>query len=156
MKRSAKTVAKTQLAMEVKMRGIPLLLIGAALASCTTAPPQPMRTAQGQQQFEMLLAGKVAGTPVSCVPSYRANDMIRIDEQTIAFRDGSSRVYVAHMRGACSNLTSGNYALVTKSFGSGLCSGDIARVVDTSNHITVGSCAFGDFVPYTKAGVRSY
>jgi hypothetical protein len=141
--------------MEVKMRSIPLLLIGAALASCTTAPPQPTRTAQGQADYELLLAGKVAGNPISCLPSYRADDMIRIDDQTIAFRDGSSRVYVAHMRGACSNLTSGNNALVTKSFGSGLCSGDIARVVDT-NHITVGSCAFGDFIPYTKAGVRSY
>jgi hypothetical protein len=140
------------------MRGISLLLIGGALASCTTAPPQPMRTAQGQQQYEQLLAGKVAQAPVSCVPSYRANDMIRIDEQTIAFRDGGNRVYVAHMRGACSNLTSGgSYALVTKSFGSGgLCSGDIARVVDTANHVTVGSCAFGDFIPYTKPGVRTY
>jgi hypothetical protein len=137
--------------MEVKIRSIPLLLIGGALASCTTAAPQSMRTAQGQQEYEALLAGKVAGNPISCVPSYRADDMIRIDEQTIAFRDGSSRVYVAHMRGPCSNLTSGNYALVTKSFGSGgLCSGDIARVVDTSNNITVGSCAFGDIIPFTR------
>ena len=139
------------------MRSIPLLLIGAALASCTTASPEPMRTAQGQQQYEMLLAGKVAGAPVSCLPSYRANDMIRIDDQTIAFREGSSRVYVAHMRGACSNLTSSNYALVTKSFGSGgLCSGDIARVVDTTNNVTLGSCAFGDFIPYARPGVRTY
>ena len=39
--------------------------------------------------------------------------------------------------------------LVTRTSGTGLCSGDIARVVDVSNGITVGSCALGEFVPYT-------
>jgi hypothetical protein len=138
------------------MRGITLLVAGAALTSCTTAPPDPMRTAQAQQQYEQLIAGKVAGAPISCLPSYRANDMVKIDDQTIAFRDGRSRVYVAHMRGSCTNLTSSPYALVTRSFTSfGLCNGDIARVVDTGSHVTVGSCAFGDFIPYTRPGVHA-
>jgi hypothetical protein len=79
--------------------------------------------------------------------------MIVIDEQTVAFRQGSNRVYIAHMPGGCSNLGRPPYAMVTKQFGTAqLCRGDIARIVDTTNRITVGSCVFGDFTPYTRAG----
>lgn len=134
------------------MRGISLLLISVGLVACTTtaAQQQPLRSAAKQQEFDRLLAGKVAGAPLSCLPRYSQNDMVVIDEHTIAFRDGSSRVYVNHMEGGCSNL-GGAYALVTKTFGTAqLCRGDIGQVVDLTNHFTVGSCVFGDFVPYTK------
>ena len=133
------------------MRSIALLLIGAAIVGCaTTAAQQPIRTAMAQQRYDQLLAGKVAGPPVSCLPTYHQDDMVVIDEQTVAFRQGSNRVYVNHMQGGCSNL-GGSYALVTRQFGSAqLCRGDIGQVVDLTNHFTVGSCVFGDFVPYTR------
>lgn len=135
------------------MRSIPLLVVGAALVACTTtAAEQPTRTAAKQQEFEKLVAGKVAGPPISCLPTYRQNDMVVIDERTIAFRDGSRRTYVNHMQGACNNL-GGTYALVTKTFGTAqLCRGDIGQVVDLTNHFTVGSCVFGEFTPYTRTG----
>ena len=76
-----------------------------------------------------------------------------IDDDTIAFRNGNSRVYVAHMQGGCNNLAAGHNALVTHQFGNAeLCRGDIARVVDTMNGFTVGSCVFGDFTPYVRPG----
>ena len=134
------------------MRSISLLVISGALVACTTtaAQQQPMRSAQSQQQYDQLLAGKVAGAPLSCLPGFRSQDMVVIDERTVAFRDGSSRVYVNHMQGGCSNL-GGPYALVTRTFGGGqLCRGDIGQVVDLTNHFTVGSCVFGDFIPYAK------
>ena len=132
------------------MRGIALLLIGATLASCAVAP-QPGRSARAENRFQQLLAGKVAGPAVSCLPSYRATDMVVIDDQTIAFRDGSRRVWVANLSHSCSNLGSGHYALVTKTFGgTGLCRGDIGQVADLTNGFTVGSCVFGDFTPYEK------
>jgi hypothetical protein len=134
------------------MRSISLLLIGAAIAGCSTAPPPPaMRTAEGQQQFERLLAGKVAGPPVSCLPSTRNDDMRVIDEDTVVFRQSGNRVYVGHMAGGCNMLGHGGYALVTRQFGtSSLCHGDIATVVDTHTGFTVGSCVIGDFVPYSS------
>jgi hypothetical protein len=142
--------------MEMAMRLFSVLLTGAALVSCTAIPPPPTRTAQAQQRYDMLLAGKIAQAPVSCLPSYSANDMIRIDDDTIAFRDGSRRVYVNHMHGPCSGLSSDSNALVTvEHTPPGPCSGDIARVVDTINHMTVGSCAWGDFVPYAVPGTRA-
>jgi hypothetical protein len=138
---------------EVEMRVISVLMAGAMLASCTTGPPEPTRSAQKQQEFQQLLNGKVAQGSVSCLPHYRSGDMRIIDDQTIAFRDGSSRVYVNHMQGACNNLGFGSYALVTRQFGTAdLCRGDIARVVDVMNGFTVGSCVFGDFVPYVRPG----
>ena len=137
------------------MRGISLLVIGVGLVACTTTAAQqqqPLRSAAKQQEYDRLLAGKVAGPPQSCLPHYSSNDMVVIDESTIAFRDGSRRVYVNHMMGGCSNL-GGAYALVTKQFGSAnLCRGDIGQVVDLTNHFTVGSCVFGDFIPFTKPG----
>ena len=131
------------------MRGIALLLIGATLASCAAAP-QPGRSARAESHFQQLVAGKVAGPAATCLPSYRAKDMVVIDDQTVAFRDGSRRVWVTHLSNSCSNLGSGHYALVTRNFGSGLCRGDIAEVADLSNGFTVGSCVLGDFVPYSK------
>lgn len=133
------------------MRSIPLLVTGVALVACTTtAAEPPTRTAKSQAEYQRLVADKVAGAPLSCLPSYRQNDMVVIDERTIAFRDGRARVYVNHMQGACNNL-GGTYALVTKTFGSSqLCRGDIGQVVDLTNHFTVGSCVFGDFIPYTR------
>lgn len=133
------------------MRTMPLLIAGAVVASCSTAPPVPTRTAQGQQEIQRLLAGKVAGTPVSCLPSYNANDMRVIDENTIAFRvGGGSRVFVGRTSG-CSNLRPGGpYALLTRQYGgTGLCRGDIAQVFDPLSHMTVGSCVIQDFTPYT-------
>ena len=139
------------------MRGISLLLLGATLVSCTAAPPAPMRSVRAQTRYDQLLAGKVAGRPQSCLPSYNANDMVTIDDSTVAFKRGTRTVYVNHMQGGCTNLASGSYALLTHQFGgAGLCRGDIAQVVDTLNHITVGSCVFGDFIPYSRPGVRTY
>lgn len=139
--------------MEVKMRLISLALAGSVLASCTAVPPQPTRTAKAQQRYEMLLAGKVARAPISCLPTYRADDMIRIDDDTVIFRDGSRRVYVNHMHGPCDGLANETNTLVTREYTSpGPCSGDIARVVDMMSHMTVGSCAWGEFVPYEGRG----
>lgn len=131
------------------MRGISLLLMGAMVASCSTAVEPPMRSADAQNQYQRLIAGKIAGPPVNCLPSSRTNDMTVIDESTVVFRQSGSRLYVAHMQGECSNLGQPPFALLTKQMGTAsLCHGDIAQVIDTHNGMTVGSCVFGSFTPY--------
>jgi hypothetical protein len=138
------------------MRCIPLLLLGVTLASCATAPPDPTRGAKAAARYQELIAGKVARAPVTCIPHYNASDMTVIDDSTVVFGHGTltGPVYVAHMRGPCTGLGGpGPNALVTLEVGSSqLCSGDIAQVVDTMAHITVGSCSFGDFTPYIRPG----
>ena len=135
------------------MRSISLLLLAAtALGACSTSPQPTVRSAKAEAQLQKLLAGKVPGKPLSCLPQYRAEDMVVIDDNTILFRHGSRTVYRADLQGTCSQLGSGHYALLTRNFGGGtLCHGEIANVVDVQNGITVGSCVFGDFVPYYSA-----
>ena len=132
------------------MRRISLLVIGTALASCSTMVEPPIRSADAQNQYQRLIAGKVAGAPLSCLPSSRMNDMTVIDESTVVFKQGGNRLYVAHMQGACSNLGQAPYALLTKQPSSlSLCHGDIAQVINTTSRMTVGSCVFDNFTPYT-------
>ena len=135
------------------MRLISAMIAGTMLASCSTAPgPAPMRTAEKQREYEQLLLGKVPGQPMSCLSRFRATDMRPIDDGTILFRDGANRTYVNHPQGPCNGLASGHYTLVTRQVGSSdPCRGDIAQVVDLSNGMLVGSCVWGDFIPYTRA-----
>jgi hypothetical protein len=91
----------------------------------------------------------VAARPISCLPHYNANDMIVIDDGTVVFKSGRTVYRNDFQGGTCSNLGRGHYALVTRTPGSGLCRGDIAEVRDISDGISVGSCVFGDFVPYS-------
>ena len=135
------------------MRSISVLLFGATLASCSTAPQPAGYSLSAQQHLQQLTSGKAAGGPVSCVPAYNSNDMSVIDGRTLAFRASSRTTYVAHLSQGCSLLGSGGYALLTRQFGgSGLCRGDIAQVVNLSNQLTVGSCSIQEIVPYTSPG----
>lgn len=134
------------------MRYIALIIGGAGLAACTTAPEPVMRSAEKQAEYNRLIEGKVAGTPVDCLPRFDSNDMRVIDDQTAIFDAPGNKVYVTRFNGSCNNLGTSGYALVTKQYGTGrLCRGDIAQVVQTSTGLPVGSCVVGDFVPYEKS-----
>ena len=139
-------------AMEALMRSVSILLLGAVLVSCTAVPPPPTRDASQQQQFLRLTGDKLAGPPINCIPSYNQNDMSIVDGHTIAFRVGTGTVNVVNLSEGCGMLGVGGYALQTRSFGQGLCTGDIAQVVDVLNHMTVGSCSIGPIIPYTRPG----
>jgi hypothetical protein len=132
---------------------VPIVLM-AVVAGCTAPPPRsPMVDQKAQARLAQLLHGKVAGEPQSCLPSYSANDMVVIDDYTIGFREGTRRVWINKPAGGCNLLSAGPYALLTRNVASsGTCRGDIAHVVDTMSGMTVGSCVFGDFVPYTTPG----
>lgn len=132
------------------MRSMLLLAVTAALASCSTTAQQTAHDAKAQERLQQLLAGKVAGKPVSCLPSFRTGDMVRIDDDTVLFREGVNRIYRNELNGRCNGLGSGNYTLVTRTRSGELCRGDIAQMVDLSSGIHAGSCVIGDFVPYSR------
>jgi hypothetical protein len=130
------------------MRTPVIALIASALIGCSTAPQPESTSAEAEARLQQLLAGKVAGQPTDCLPHWRTDKMVIIDDDTIVFDDGST-VYRNEIQGECSRISSGFYTLVTTSSGgTGLCRGDIARVMDTRTGISVGSCVIGDFVPY--------
>ena len=133
------------------MRGLSLLLLTAAIGGCAPYGPEAPRTPRAEAHLQTLLNGRVAGAPVSCLPEYRSNDMVVIDDNTVLFRDGRTTYRNDFQGGSCARLGSGYYALLTRRTGGiGLCRGDIAEVKDLTNGFTVGSCVIGDFVPYTK------
>lgn len=137
------------------MRSLIITALSAAtLAGCMMGATQPFeRSVQAQQTLDRYLAGKTAGQPQTCLPSYRSNDMVIVDERTILFRDGANRYWRTDIQGGCIGLGRPSTALVTRSFGgTGLCRGEIAQIVDTSTGMTVGSCSLGDFVPYVGPG----
>ena len=131
------------------------VLAATGLGACAYNDAPEPRSPRALQQLDQYLAGKVAGQPQSCLPRYRTNDMVVIDERTVLFRDGGNRVWRTDIPGGCSNLGRPGYAMVTQQFGgSGLCQGEIVRVVDTQTGILAGSCTFGPFVPFTAPGRR--
>lgn len=135
------------------MRTVSLLILPALLGACSASMSTPMpaeRSAAAEAKLDRLIAGKTAAKPITCLPSYKADQMVTIDDNTIAFKDGS-RVYVNNMRGGCNHLGTGMYALVTRTSMNALCSGDIAQIADLSSGMTVGACALGEFTPYTKS-----
>src|SRR4051794_26520521 len=132
------------------MRKIGILLLASMASSCAPVPPNPEVVAREQAQFAQLTEGKIAGAPLSCLPSWRSNDMVVIDDNTIAFRNGPGKVYISHMQGGCLGIDHGRNALVTRTTGPNLCRGDIAQVLDTAARVTIGSCVFGGFVPYIR------
>jgi hypothetical protein len=105
----------------------------------------------GQRAYETLLAGKVPQRPITCLPNYYANEQTTIDGRTLAFRVGSRTTYIMHLSAGCEMLGSGTYALLSRQIGGpGMCRGDIEQVVDTMNHVSVGSCTITDIVPYVR------
>jgi hypothetical protein len=130
------------------MRSVLLILAASALSSCYAGMQQPMtRSAEADARLHTLLAGKVAGPPMSCLPSRMANNQMTIDSHTIAFRDGG-RVYVNNLSDGCGNL-GGTRSLVLRNPMGSICRGQIAEVVDLALGAHVGGCVFGDFIPYT-------
>lgn len=130
-----------------------VLATSLGLAACATTPDDNQRSAEAQRELARWLDGKVPGQAQTCLPSFRTQDMVTMDERTILFRDGANRVWRNELNGPCSGLGRPGTALLTRQFGgTGLCRGEIAQVVDTSGGFVVGSCSLGDFVPYTGPG----
>ena len=136
------------------MRVLSIILAGATLAGCNSVPQPMTRTPDQQAQFARLTGDKVAGPPVSCLPSWNQNDMSVIDSRTGAFRVGTGTVNIVNLTDGCSMLGVGSYAMRTRSFGGmGLCNGDIVQVVDTLNGgASGGSCTVASIIPYTRPG----
>ena len=131
---------------------IPLFaaLCTAALVTSSTAIGRPAQSPAASTKLAKALAGRTAGPAVRCVPGARTDDMKVIDDGTILFGQGRT-VYLQRPAGGCPSLKLGGYSLVSRQFGSGrLCQGDINEVVDVRSGVTVGSCVFAPFVPYTK------
>lgn len=99
-------------------------------------------------QLQKALAGRVAGKPTNCILMSGVNSTQIIDGKAIIYRDGS-RLYVNVPRSGADTLRDDDI-LVTRTFGSQLCSIDMVRLIDRSSRFPRGFVSLGQFVPYTK------
>jgi hypothetical protein len=140
------------------MRPVPLLLTLAtslALAGCSygdaESAPAPIREKEAKL-LEKELAGKVAGEPQNCISTLGNDNLIRISDDMLLYRQSGRLVYQNKLRSSCPGLARDTDVLVTETFGGQLCRGDIVRLVDRTSGIPGPVCSLGEFVPYRKAG----
>ncbi|MGV1684100.1 hypothetical protein [Sphingopyxis sp. NJF-3] len=117
---------------------------GSAEAGAEALTPKQAETLDKQ------LAGKVAGAPEKCLPSFRTNDAIRVSDTILLYRSGGNLVYRNDLKGSCPGLARDSDIMVIKQYGSQICNGDFFHLVDRSSGIRGPTCVFGDFVPYRK------
>jgi hypothetical protein len=121
------------------------LLIGASLLA---APAIAAQRDNPDAQLEKLLAGRTAGKPVNCIPLSSVSSSQIIKGKAIVYRVGS-KLYVNEPRAGAESLDDDD-VLVTKLYGSQLCSIDTVNLIDRSSRFPRGFVSLGKFVPYTK------
>jgi hypothetical protein len=127
------------------------ILAGAAL----TAPLPAAAAAQpvtGEAELAKLIEGRIAGTPVNCLPYRRLGNARIINGVGIVYRVGRT-LYVNRPRSSPADLDP-NDILVVNGFGSQLCSLDRIDLVDRNVGFWTGFVSLGEFVPYTRPKTR--
>lgn len=121
-----------------------LLLSAVAIAT----PLHAVRRDSPDEQLAKVLAGRVPGEPVNCISLSNASSSQIIGGKAIVYRVGS-KLYVNEPRSGASTLDEDDI-LLTRTFGSQLCSIDTVRLIDRLSQFQSGFVILGKFVPYTK------
>ena len=107
-------------------------------------------TEKQQMELDNRLEGRTEGKAQSCIGANDQSEMTVISDDILIF--GSSRnartIYVNKPYGGCRNAD--RSILSYKRPTSSLCKGEAIDLIDSSTRMSMGSCAFGEFVPYTK------
>jgi len=132
------------------MRPFSTLLVAAALvgssAAAIAARPDNSRN---EAKLAAALAGRVAGKPVDCINLRDIRSSQIIDRTAIVYDLGGGRLLVNRPRMGAESLDSDDI-LVTKTYGSELCSIDTINLVDRGARFTHGFVGLGEFVPYSR------
>jgi hypothetical protein len=129
------------------------MVAGTSLASCTQSSAESTPIALTEKQSKMLskeLDGKVAGKPERCISSLSAGNLIRVSDDMLLFRQSGRLVYQNRLRAPCPGLERDHDIIITETFGSQQCQGDLIRLVDRFSGIPGPVCSLGEFVPYRK------
>lgn len=130
------------------MRAALMLLPLALVAAAGPQRDRPMDPAT-QAKLDKALVGYIPGAPTSCIPiTYRSLNT-RTFGSTLLYQEGSGPIYRNDTAGGCEGAARGDILVQVEQEGRP-CQGDIIRTVDQVVHSNTGSCALGQFVPYTK------
>lgn len=100
------------------------------------------------EKLQKALAGRVAGKPTNCIGLFGSNSTQIIDGKAIIYGVGS-RLYVNEPRSGAESLREDD-VLVTRIYGSQLCSIDSVKLVDRASRFPRGFVTLGQFVPYSR------
>ncbi|NCN83443.1 MAG: hypothetical protein GW808_07435 [Sphingomonadales bacterium] len=107
-------------------------------------------TEKQQSKLDKRLEGRTAGEPQSCIGPNDQRNMTVISDDILIFSSSShaKTIYVNKPYLGCRNADRNilSYSRPTAQ----LCQGEAITLVDNTIGMSVGSCAFGEFVPYTK------
>ncbi len=124
-----------------------LWMMPLTLAGCTAdVPPKPL-TPKQSAKLEKALEGKVAGEKINCISRQPQTNLTAISNNVVLYRVSRKLVYKNELIGSCNGLTRDDI-IVTQSWGSQMCRGDLTRTVDRMSGMLSGACALGDFIPY--------
>ncbi len=122
---------------------------GLALAALTFAPAGAEDApSKGEAKLAKLLEGRVAGEPVNCVQTFPGTKVSIIDGTAIVVRRPGV-VYV-NVPLHPEDLDEDD-AMVTRTFGTRLCSSDQVTTRDRNAGHYTGNIFLGEFVPYRRA-----
>lgn len=128
-----------------------LCLATACTASVAQSTRRDDRAAAQAAKVDRALAGLMPGPAQGCLNGPdRRFARVTTYGSTMLFRIGRDRVFRNDMNGNC---TTGTFdpIVVTQTPSTALCRGDIAQLIDRASRFPVGSCSYGDFIPYTRA-----
>jgi hypothetical protein len=124
-----------------------------AAALCAVAAPAlsaSSATPRGEARLAKALEGRVAGKPVNCLSLHDIRSSEIIDGTAIVYRTGANKLYVNRPSIGRESLDDDDI-LVTRTYGSQLCSIDTVRLLDRTSRFYSGFVGLGEFVPYTRA-----
>ena len=122
-----------------------MLLAGPAIGG------EPIELSDKQQaKLDKQLEGRTAGAARTCINRNDQRHMTVISDDILVFssRRNAKTVYINKPAGGCPGADRNILAYTRSS--SSLCRGEIIQLVHNAHGGSMGSCAFGDFIPYTK------
>lgn len=125
-----------------------LIALAAAASVLALAPAWAAARLSPEERLAKELEGRVAGEPVNCINLSTIRSSRIIDNTAIVY-DAGRTIYVNRPRGGRESLDSWD-TMVTKLWGSQLCSIDTVRMIDPSSRMLTGIVFLGEFVPYRK------
>ncbi|MBX3593193.1 hypothetical protein [Sphingomonas sp.] len=108
--------------------------------------------AKGEAELAKMLEGRVAGEPVNCLSLSSLDNTTIIDKTALVYRRGST-LYVNRPRAGADQLDDDDI-LLTKIYGSQLCSVDKVDLIDRGSRMWSGFVSLGQFVPYKRVATR--
>jgi len=131
------------------MRRTKIRVGAVCLITALVAMPLASARRSPEQELERLLAGRTAGPSQSCISMRSSSDSTTLPGIGIVYDVGATR-YLMRFQGGCPALER-DRILITKTPQTQFCRGDIGDVYTQNPATFMGTCTYGEFVPYKKA-----